>query len=237
MCVHKYLNNNLVVSDIPLSDINSMFFEFFFRKDYEWWYQVQKGDIVVDIGACVGFFTCLALDGGASKIYSIEPNKNHLKTLLVNTSNYHIEHGTTPVIPVHAAIGKESRDTYNIFGNDQKVPMLSFLDFIKKYEITHIDYLKIDAEGAEYNILIEENFEFLRNKVKHMSIEFHLNCFREAPYEWIHFRDGMLRRFDLDKVRFLRHDERQYSYDDNLLLSKWPLPWGNNSFMLYISNS
>ena len=231
--MRKYLNKNLKVDNIPLNDINTLYHEFFHRKDYEWFYEINESDVVVDIGACVGFFTCLALDSNPKKIYAIEPNKAHLKTLIQNVSEFWIDNGQCQVVPIHAAIGTELSHISNVFSIKEKqdFPMMSFKYCMEKYGIDWIDYLKIDCEGGEYQIFQEENMEFLLNRVKHMAVEFHV---RDNPHEWIRVRDTLLQRFNLDQVRFIEHEDRRNAYDDHLLLNDIPKDW--SSFMLYITN-
>jgi len=233
--IKRYLNKNLKVPNIPLNDINTMFHEFFHRKDYEWYYAPQPGDVCVDVGACVGFFTCLALDGGARSVYAIEPNREHLKTLLDNTSDYFIDHGETPVVPINVAIGSKEEHYENIFGPSAKFQLMSFKDCMTQYDIEWIDYLKIDCEGGEYDIFSLENVEFLRNNVQHIAVEFHLDSFPEAPSRWLYVRNNILKHFDENKIRFLEHDDRELAFDDLALRRKnWE---EGRSFMMYITNT
>jgi len=231
----KYLNYDLKTDGLNLLDVNSMFHELFQRQDYDWWYEVQEGDVVVDLGACVGFFTCHALDQGAKKIYAVEANRDHLKTLCHNVADHWIDHYKSPVIPIHAAIGKDDRYALNYYGDKVDAPRISFMDLVYQHQIHHIDYLKIDIEGAEFDIFTKENMLYLQNHVKHMSVEFHLDAFREAPYEWIHFRDVIVNNFNVEKVRFLRPEDHALAHDDEKLMGEWPIGWGS-SFMLYITN-
>ena len=235
MKVKKYLDYNMRTDGLGLLDVNQMFYELFQRKDYEWWGEVKQDDVVVDLGACVGFFTCHALDRGAKKIYSVEANRDHLRTLCYNVSDHWIDHQTSPVVPIHAAIGKDDRYSLNYFGENVQAPRMSFKELIDKYQIPWIDYLKIDIEGAEYDIFQPENLQYLKHHVGHIACEFHLDAFRESPYEWIQFRDNMCQEFDLSKIHFLRHEDHNLAHDDEKILSEWPIGWGG-SFMLYITN-
>lgn len=232
----KYLNKNLSVKGLALNDINTLYHEFFHRKDYEWYRDVEPLDIVVDIGACVGFFTCHALDRGAHRIYSIEPSRAHLQTLIENTSQYFIDNGEIPIVPIHAAIGTERHHYDNVFKTNSDIGFrtMSFANCMTEYDISWIDYLKIDCEGGEYDIFCEANFDYLRWSVKHIAVEFHVYDEQHAR-EWIRVRDTLLQKFDTDQIRFLEHDDREKAYNDFYLLN------GNKeeskSFMLYISNS
>lgn len=232
----KYLNYNLRTDGLNILDVNTMFHELFQRKDYDWWYEVQEDDIVVDLGACVGFFTCHALDRGAKKVYAVEANREHLKTLCYNVSEHWIDNSKSCVVPIHAAIGKADRYALNYYGENVDAPRKEFMELMHEHQIHNIDFLKIDIEGAEFDIFKKENILFLKHHVKHIAVEFHLDAFREAPYEWIHFRDHVVNHFNLDQVRFLTHKDRLLSHDDEKLRGDWPIGWGS-SFMLYITNS
>jgi hypothetical protein len=48
-------------------------------------------------------------------------------------------------------------------------------DYIKEKDIAQIDYLKIDCEGAEYDIIESLDEYFLSTSVRSMCIEYHLN--------------------------------------------------------------
>jgi len=231
----KNLNLNLLTEGLPLTDVQTLYHEFFYRKDYQWWRDVQPGDIVVDIGACVGFFVCHALDRNAARIIAVEPSRPHLKTLIRNISDYFIDHGKVPVLPIEAGIGSTANHFANVYSEHKDYRKMSFLDLVVDYDIPRINYLKIDCEGGEYGIFTEMNMPYLLNNVDHIAVEFHMNAYSGCVRQWQKFRDGLLRNFNVDHVRFLEHEDRQKAYDDEFLaagdFSKW------SSFMLFITNS
>ncbi|NBT07070.1 MAG: FkbM family methyltransferase [Betaproteobacteria bacterium] len=223
-----------------LDTISTLYNEFFGRRDYEWWYKVQPGDIVVDIGACIGLFTRHALDNGAKKVYAIEPNSELLQTTLTNAFPYIVNRVESPVVPINCAIGDPNNfNDYvgNVFfvKDRSTIPMRTFKQILEEYSIDHIDYLKIDAEGAEFNVLIEENIEFIKNNVKHIAVEVHLDASPRAPESFINFRDNFLSHFSEDKVKYLLNDSKAKTYDDKYIKSKWPIGWGS-CWMIYICN-
>lgn len=239
----KNLNEYIDASGIPMRSLGTMYHEFFKRMDYDWWYEVQPGDVVVDLGACIGMFTLHALDKGAKKVYSVEGSKQNLETTIKNLSPYWLKHGHCPVVPIHTMIGDKKRYSLKlhnyVYSDEVNLSMMSFKEFLEKYKIEHIDYLKVDIEGSEYDIFTEENIFFLRNHVKHMSVEFHLNCFREAPWEWMRVRELIGTHFDLNKVRYMsREDEYEFhgNYDTEFKTGQWPHNNIFSGFMLYITN-
>lgn len=232
------LNDNMSIKGInSLEAIHTQYLEFFVSRTYEWWYQVQPDDIVMDVGTCIGMFTCHALDRGAKKVYAIEPNKQLLQTTLDNATPHILNKKESPVVPINCAIGKDKRFSDNTFGNCDKsnIEIRSFKNIIDYYGITHIDYLKIDAEGAEYDILSEENLDFIKNNVKHISVEVHLDAFREAPEMFLNFRDKVLSQFDRDKIKFMSIEDERKTYDNEYITSNWPIGWGG-CWMIYICN-
>ena len=234
-----YLHPNLDTADLSMREVNLMYYEHIWGKDYDMYYKIMPDDIVVDVGACVGLFSCHALELGAEKIYAIEPNKKYLRTLMSNATDAAIDHKGSRIIPVHAMIGNGKRASLNVYGDDDSAPMLTFQEFIKEYDIDHIDFLKVDCEGGEYDIFTAENVEFLKNNVRHMAVEFHLNCFREAPYEWLAFRDHYIHNFYRHEIkelpmRFLNEDHRKRAWDTQHILKEWPV-W-NGNFMVYVTN-
>lgn len=224
-----------------LNNVATLYHEFFVRHDYKWWYQVSPGDIVVDIGACNGMFTCSALDSGAKKVFAVEPNLELLETTVINAFPHIVNKLESPLIPINCLIGKGTDYSNHIIGiGDNRsaidnIPSMTFREFIEKYNITNIDYLKIDAEGAEYDIFSQENLDFIKDNVKHIAVEVHLDVFPSAPDKFIEFRDNFLNSFDQEKIKFLYAQDRAKTYDDTFIKSKWPIGWGN-CWMIYICN-
>ena len=232
MDTNKYLNLNLKTDGLPLPDINAQFIEFFHRMDYKWWRDVEEGDVVVDIGACVGFFVCHALDRKASRVFAIEPSRPHLKTLIQNISDHYIDNSTTPVIPIEAGIGSTSNHFNNVFSEYREFKRMSFLDLVVDYNIPKIDYLKIDCEGGEYGVFNDINMEYLKTNVKHMAVEFHLSCYGGAAKQWMKVRDTLLPQFK--KVRWMDTKHQALAYNDKWLNEG---DWSNCcAFMVYITN-
>ena len=125
-------------------------------------------DVVIDIGANAGYFSKLCIDRGCKNILAFEPEPENLELLKQNLSRYDGCHiydlavwkcsGTTLdfyALPRRANTGlggfyKNPLAT----DNDHaviKVPTISLDDILKNIE--RVSVLKIDVEGAEYEIL------------------------------------------------------------------------------------
>lgn len=147
-------------------------------------FEIKQNDIVVDIGAHAGIFTILASyyakDG---KVYAFEPMKENYELLKENIKlNY-----AKNIEPINKAVSAKSgklkfyvsqtknkgqNSLYKLSDTQKQISVgkISFKDFIKK--IPRIDFLKIDCEGAEYEILFSlSKAEF--QKIKKISMEFH----------------------------------------------------------------
>jgi autotransporter strand-loop-strand O-heptosyltransferase len=63
----------------------------------------------------------------------------------------------------------------SIKGMQNEMESITFKKFIDLYGIHKIDFLKTDCEGGEYDIFTDENYEFIKNNVKKIAGEWHLN--------------------------------------------------------------
>ena len=215
-----------------IEEVYTQYVEFFYKDLYSWYYSVQPGDVVVDIGSCIGMFTCNALDHGADKVYAIEPNDKLLRTTMYNSFPHICNKAESPVVPINAFMGDNKDMGFGEFDSDL-VPTLSFKDFIKWYYIDKIDYLKIDCEGGEYDILTEENLPWIKENVKHIAVEVHM-LDEEGPRKLKHLRETFLRAFEPWQIRFSGDDFRNRLTDefiDNFKVGDW-----GGSFMVYICN-
>jgi FkbM family methyltransferase len=235
----KALHENMCTEGVnSINFLCTIYNEFFIRKDYDWWHTVQEDDIVMDIGAHMGMFTCHALDLGAKRVYSIEPNKTLLKTTMKNAFDHIVDKKECPVIPIHCMIGDKDSDkeSASIYGvqDIENAEVRSFKEIVKDYQIDHIDFLKIDCEGGEYTIFTEENLEFIKTNVRHIAVEFHITINKEAPAKFKKVRDEFLCHFEdikyMDsKTEFFMSDEHLDNLgDDPNIHGGW--------FMLYIRN-
>jgi FkbM family methyltransferase len=67
------------------------------------------------------------------------------------------------------------------FGTSYQIPTISLDDLLEKHRApTVIDYLSIDTEGSEYEIL--KGFDFSRYKIRFISCEHNFTAKREAIY-------------------------------------------------------
>jgi len=152
---------------------------------YEKYFPIEKNDVVVDIGAHAGFFSMTCSGRDIEKCYSLEPWDINFKDL---KSNISLTGEEDKFVLINKAIDTESGVSNHNFSTDMgfigrsadgggmDISTISFLDFIKEYEIDHINFLKMDCEGGEFAVINkEENWEYLENNVDKIAGEIHLN--------------------------------------------------------------
>ena len=147
---------------------------------------IKKGDIVLDIGSHVGIFSVLAskLVGDSGKVFSFEPSPNNFYLLKKNIKLNDINNITAINKGVSNKQGVKklflSLFGYggnSFFKNQNKkdfinIDCISLTEAIEKNKIKKIDFLKMDCEGAEYEILFSSPDDTL-NKIKRISMESH----------------------------------------------------------------
>ena len=146
-------------------------------------FDINDSDIVIDIGAHIGLFALFASQFcKQGRIFCFEPIKENYELLVENINSNKIKN----IIPFNFAVSKES-DSVKIFLNDDYsghsmfletnnfviVKSKSLLDIFSENNIQECNFLKLDCEGAEYDIINSLPSDFL-NKIKKSVIEYHL---------------------------------------------------------------
>jgi FkbM family methyltransferase len=139
----------------------------------------------------VGIFTYSILHKRPKHVFCLEPSKTEFPYLVKNTIGY-------PVTQINKAIstgdGMTNDTSADIYFYDGLFETITFKSFLELYNINHINFLKTDCEGGEYDIFTEENIDFLKNNVDHIVGEWHLsNHIQKAKFR--HFRDNYLKKF------------------------------------------
>jgi len=143
--------------------------------EYERWGEItiNEGDTVIDCGAHIGSFTRLALANKANVI-AIEPEEKNFELLKINTEGQE----NLKLVNVLLWTGKDvafkvdpKRGELNkIDGDGVMQPSVKLDDLITKFKVEKIDLLKMDIEGAEYEVLY--NFKHLK-LVEQLTMEWH----------------------------------------------------------------
>jgi len=159
-------------------------FEVYRNNNYEKVIMIEKGDIVVDIGAHVGMFTVKALkeSGKEGFVVAIEPEPINVEILRKNTRKY------DNVAIVKKAVGeKKCRAKLYLFGKNlssceylvknmgreessgvMEVEMDRLDNILSGLGISEVDFVKMDVEGAELEVLKGAG-EYLK-KIKKIAI-------------------------------------------------------------------
>lgn len=151
-------------------------------KIYDFFFKDKKNLTVIDAGANVGMFS-IHCSPVSKVVYAIEPTPSHFKMLKKITEKFN------NIVPINCALWKEnnSLNFYEIGNNSTAnsavlsggankvitVEGKTLKKIVDENNISHIDLLKIDIEGAEFEILSEEFLEYCSNIVDNMFIEVH----------------------------------------------------------------
>lgn len=158
--------------------------EHHYDRQYQDYCDVEEGDIVVDVGFNYGMFSLGALYKGASKIYGFEPDKHIYETIKdiypepnrVKIYNFAIS-DKNEILKFnvgHNTLSSSIIGNVSDFKESYDVKCFNFYDLMKFHDINHIDFLKIDCEGAEYGIFETIPDDYFKN-IKKIHVEFHFN--------------------------------------------------------------
>lgn len=185
-------NFNLVINAYDTSGRGAIL-EIITRNDYKLNnYKNQKGKIFVDIGANLGIATIImAKLNPESLVYAFEPCSKVFDLLIENIRINNLKN----VIVFNKAVTKKGISVLKLSINNtmtgasstyadskffeeyknnsfENVNCVSFDEFIKENNISKIHLLKIDCEGAEYDIIYDSEY-FKNSVVENITGEFH----------------------------------------------------------------
>lgn len=129
---------------------------------YEVEYEPKEGDIVLDIGAYVGPFTARAssLVGKIGKVIALEPDVTNICYLEKNTRFMENVAAYRYAITNHNGTERlfhsEASPCHTIAYAHEKsvpVPAITVDKLVSDLKLPRVDFIKIDAEGAEMKIL------------------------------------------------------------------------------------
>ena len=145
---------------------------------------ISAGDVVVDMGAHIGAFAVRAARlAHHGQVYAYEASiknydlltenrqLNELENLYIENSAVSNQRGLMALYtPANNSIlGSLLQDTSSFM---EMVQSITFSDIIAEHALAQIDFLKVDVEGAEFDILLACSAETFA-KIRRMVIEYH----------------------------------------------------------------
>ena len=188
---------------------------------------LQDGWTIVDIGGGLGDFTIhAARSGGRSTVYAFEPL---LESFLLLQENLALN-GVTNVRAFQEAIAGKPGDRFiftktgvtgqhrtadtlaDTTGDSERVAGATLDAAFRRFGIERCDFLKIDCEGAEYDILFSASEETL-SRVRHIAMEFHEGVTSYSHRDLVQFLEQ--RGFRVSIRRSPAHDDLGFLFATN----------------------
>lgn len=163
-----------------------IFRDIFIERRYALGFPFHRCATVVDVGAHFGYFSLFAAKNSAdgSRILSIEPGSANFTLLQQNFADNPQPHRRA----VRAALSGQSgtgtlrlaasynhsfhSGALNTGTRTEEVPLRTLTDLLDEAGMATVDFLKLDCEGAEYDILFNCPNDTLA-RIDTISLEFH----------------------------------------------------------------
>jgi FkbM family methyltransferase len=166
---------------------------------------LRAGWTVLDIGAHIGAFSVLAArQAKDTQVHAFEPTPESYTLLRRNAELNGVANVTTHPLAVAAASGALA--LYAVAGTPERnsiippdprlphaataVPALSLTDTFEWLAIERCDFLKLDCEGAEFDILLRAPRELFR-RICHICLEYHDGTGAFAHGDLLRLFDGL----------------------------------------------
>jgi FkbM family methyltransferase len=156
------------------------FSDVWYHRSYTKFCAIPSDSLVIDVGANVGVFSLFAARF-ARLVYAIEPAASNYARLVQNTSR------VGRIVPLNCACAaRDGRGYLDVSGSpvafslmtsssvdtQEPVEVVSLASLFERHRIERCDYLKLDCEGAEFEIILEADPSIL-NRVRRIVMEYH----------------------------------------------------------------
>ena len=155
-------------------------------------FEVKEDDVIIDIGAHIGLFSLFASQYCKNgKILCYEPVKENFEILIENLELNKINN----IAPFNFAVSKNDEKTkmylnsddsaHSIFSSGEnfvEVESTTIKTIFDENNLDHCNLLKLDCEGAEYEIIESIPNEYFL-KIDKIIIEYHLATKKSKLYE------------------------------------------------------
>jgi FkbM family methyltransferase len=193
MLSHFYSNKRILIAELrnglkfkirPKSGDNFIIREVFGNKIYHQCIdKLTEDSIVIDIGGHIGTFSVLvAKQNNGVIVYSYEPFEENFQLLRENVVLNGMEQrvrmfncavgGVKGERIVFSTLSSGASSLYEQKGRKILIKVLSLKDIFADHTIPRCDLLKVDCEGAEYEILYSTPKEIFA-KIRLIAMEFH----------------------------------------------------------------
>lgn len=166
---------SLFFSDLGIA-IDFILEQYAYKRDGKSIIQVEKGDIVLDVGGCWGdtalYFASKA--GNEGRVYSFEFIPDNIKLFMINLRLNPVLEKRIRLINNPVSNQSNTKIYYKDFGPGSRVEMtpfggqtgealtVSIDDMVKLHNIQKVDFIKMDIEGAE-PMALEGSIETIKN--------------------------------------------------------------------------
>ena len=188
--------------------------EVFVLREYADCFPFYQNSTIVDIGAHGGYFSFFASLNAQPEttIISYEPNSDNFQLFLENLLSVEFKN----IKPLNLAVGghnamvdlfkaegfNSSVLTQNLGASEskafEKTQMITLEQVLEQNNLSQIDFLKIDCEGAEYQLL-ENTPADVFNNLRTIAMEFHD---MKSPTYHAAFLISLLKKHHFDIVKF-----------------------------------
>jgi len=164
--------------------------------------KVENKDTVIDIGGHIGTFTIFAaLKNKEGKIFVFEPSKKNFRLLKKNIKQNKIGNVYIERVGIGAKRGKirlyfgEHSGAHSLYGKGkyEEVKIITLEDVFKKYKIRKCDFLKMDCEGCEFEVLYNLKNSFFK-KIDKITMECHESLFKGEKGKTVKEMEKFLRK-------------------------------------------